>query len=109
MPSIGRMRYSMELQSPTATRDAGGGVTESYTTLNKIFADIKPITTAERYRQGKVQDTVTHEITIRHRSDIDTNYRLVYKQRNFNIKGIRNIDERDRFMVLVCTEGEAIA
>ena len=47
MPSIGRMRYSMELQSPTATRDAGGGVTESYTTLNKIFADIKPITTAE--------------------------------------------------------------
>ena len=99
----------MELQSPTATRDAGGGVTESYTTLNKIFADIKPITTAERYRQGKVQDTVTHEITIRHRCDIDTNYRLVYKERNFYINGIRNIDERDRFMVLVCTEGEAIA
>lgn len=108
MTSIGKMRYPLQLQSPTATRDTGGGVTESYTTLKTIFGSIKPVSGQERYRQGKLQESVTHEIIVRHRSDISTNYRLVYDSRNFNIRNIRNIDERNRFMLLLCTEGEAI-
>tara|TARA_Y100000114_G_scaffold139428_1_gene143403 strand:+ start:993 stop:1319 length:327 start_codon:yes stop_codon:yes gene_type:complete len=108
MTSIGKMRHQLQLQAPTVTRDAGGGVTESYTTLNNIFGSIRPVNGQERYRQGKVQESVTHEITVRFRKDIDTNYRIVHEDRNFNIKHIRNLDERDRFMLLICTEGEAI-
>lgn len=106
--TIGRMRHKVKLQSATATRDAGGGVSESWTTAKELWADIRPVSGAEKYRQGKVQETLTHEITIRHRTGIDTNYRIQYESRNFNIKSIRNIDERDRFLVLLCTEGEAI-
>tara|TARA_R100000773_G_C4221020_1_gene119849 strand:+ start:1661 stop:1987 length:327 start_codon:yes stop_codon:yes gene_type:complete len=108
MVSIGRMRYPVTLQSPTVTRDAGGGLTESYTTLATLFADIRPVSGSEKYRQGKLQESVTHEIIVRYRSDIATNYRIVYESRNFNIRNIRNIDERDRFLKLICTEGEAI-
>lgn len=106
--TIGKMRYKVKLQKATTTRDAGGGVTESWTTLKEIWADIKPVSGSERYRQGKVQETLTHEITIRYREDLGTNYRIQYESRNFNIKSARNIDERDRFWVLLCTEGEAI-
>ena len=31
----------------------------------------------------------------------------VYDDRNFNIKHIRNVDERDRYLLLICNEGEA--
>lgn len=106
--TIGRLRHRVNLQSATTTRDAGGGVTESWSTVAQIYCDIKPVSGSERYRQGKVQESLTHEIVMRHRTGIDTNYRINFESRNFNVRSIRNIDERDRFLVLLCTEGEAI-
>ena len=38
--SIGKMRFEIELQKPTNTRDAGGGITEAYTTLSNLYANI---------------------------------------------------------------------
>ena len=105
--SIGMLRHQVSLQSPTNTTDTGGGAVKTWTTLAKLWANIKPVSGSEKYRQGQVQETATHHVTIRYRSDIGTNYRLVYESRNFNIKHIRNIDERDRYMLLVCNEGEA--
>ena len=104
---IGMLRHQVALQKPTNTTDAGGGATKSYTTLATLWASIKPVSGSEKYRQGQVQETATHQITVRFRSDIGTNYRIVYESRNFNIKHIRNIDERDRYLLLICNEGEA--
>ena len=106
--SIGKMRHKVKLQKPTSTRDAGGGVSQTYTTLKELWARIRPVSGSEKYRQGKVQESVTHEIIIRYRDDLGTDYRIHYESRNFNIKVARNIDERDRYWLLQCTEGEAI-
>ena len=105
--SIGMLRHQVSLQKPTNTTDAGGGAAKSYTTLATLWANIKPVSGSEKYRQGQVQETATHQVTIRFRSDIGTNYRIVYDDRNFNIKHIRNVDERDRYILLICNEGEA--
>ena len=75
--------------------------------LATLWASIKPVSGSEKYRQGQVQETATHQVTIRFRSDVATNYRIVYESRNFNIKHIRNVDERDRYLLLICNEGEA--
>ena len=103
--SIGKMRYKAELQSPTATTDAGGGSAITWSRLTDLYCNIKPIRTDERYRQGQVKDSVSHDVYIRYRTDINTKYRLVYNSRNFNIKGIMNVDERDRYLLLKCQEG----
>lgn len=105
---VGRMRYKVALQKPTNTTDSGGGMTQAWTTLIDIWADIRPISGKELFRHNKMEESVTHEIYIRHREDIGTNYRINYDSRNFNIRHIRNIEERDRYMLLVCTEGDAI-
>ena len=55
-----------------------------------------------------VQESTTHEIIIRFVKNISTKYRLKFENRTFNIRNIQNIDERDRFLKLKCTEGEAI-
>ena len=104
--SVGMLRHQVSLQSPSNTTDAGGGAAKTFTTLAKIWANIKPVSGQEKYRQGQVQETVTHHVMIRFRSDIGTNYRLLYESRIFNIKHIRNIDERDRYLLLICNEGE---
>ena len=108
MTSIGKMRFEIQLQKPTNTRDTGGGLTEAWTTLSNLWADIKPVRGTESYRQGQVQEKTTHTVTIRYRSDIGTNYRIVYDSDNYNIKNIENVDNRDRFMILECELGVAI-
>lgn len=105
--SIGKMRFRAELQSPTSTTDAGGGSAVTWTRLTNLYCNIKPIRAEEKYRQGQVQDSVTHDVYIRHRDNISTKYRLVYESRVFNIRGILNIDERDRYLLLKCQEGVA--
>lgn len=104
--SIGRLRYKVDLQKATDTSDGAGGRSQAYNTIAQLFADIRPQGGAEQYRQGKVQDKTTHNIFIRHRSDISTDYRIKYENRLFNIRQVINVDERDRFYKLVCNEGE---
>lgn len=104
---IGHLRHKVELQSPSHATDAGGGAVKTWTTLAHLWAKITPVSNNESVRQGKVQESITHNVTVRFRSDIGTNYRLLYESRAFNIRGIRNIDERDRFLLLICEEGVA--
>ena len=103
--NIANLRYKVQLQAPTRTSDGGGGYTESFSTIANLFADIRPQNALERYRQGQVQETVSHRIYIRYRKDIQTNYKILYDNRTFQIKGIKNINERDRFLELFCQEG----
>ena len=107
MYNIGNLRYKVDLQGPTRTSDGAGGYTESFSNIASIYADIRPQNALETYRQGQVQEKVTHKITIRYRSNISTNNIIKYESRTFNIKGIKNINERDRFLELLCEEGVA--
>jgi head-tail adaptor len=40
--------------------------------------------------------------------NIDTNSKITYGNRSFAVNGIVNVDERDRFLTLLCEEGVAI-
>lgn len=107
MNSIGQMRYQVKLQSPTNTTDTGGGIAQTWALVANLWANIKPISGRETFRQGQIQDSTTHEVYIRYRTDIYTKYRILYGTRSFNIKHIKNMDERKRFMLLSCEEGVA--
>ena len=103
--NIGNLRYKVDLQAPTRTSDGAGGYTEAFNTIAQIFADIRPQNALESYRQGMVQEKVPHKIFIRFRSDVQANYKILYDNRTFQIKGIKNMNERDRFLELLCEEG----
>jgi len=107
MPSIGRLRYLVKLQSPTRTTDTGGGQSISWSTVTDLYADIRPASGNEAFTQGQLQENTRHEVTVRYRSDMNTSYRLLYGSRIFNIRHIKNVNESDRFFVLTCEEGVA--
>jgi|TARA_Y100000114_G_C11730800_1_gene313451 SPP1 family predicted phage head-tail adaptor len=105
---VGNMRHRINLKRATNTTDTGGGMTQSFSTLKTLFASVKPISGKELYRHGKLEESVTHEIMIRYRSDINTSDKILFDSREFNIRHIRNLDERKRYMLLICTEGDAL-
>ena len=106
--SIGKMRYRVKVERATNTRDAGGGLAQDFGSVATIYANIKPKNANSTYRQGMLQEKVTHEITIRYMKNIDTNSKITFGTRSFAINGIINVDERDRFLTLLCEEGIAI-
>lgn len=52
------------------------------------------------FDEGKV----THVVTTRYHSQISTSTMLMHKGRRLFVKGVQNIDEMDREMVLLCEE-----
>jgi len=107
MPSVGRLRYLVKLQSPTRTTDTGGGQSISWSTITDLYADIKPISGGESFTQDQLQETTKHEVTVRYRSDMNTSYRILYGSRVLNIRHVKNVNESDRFYILTCEEGVA--
>ena len=105
--NIANLRHKVALQGPTRTSDGAGGYTEAFNTIANLFADIRPQNALESYRQGQIQEKVTHKIIIRYRTDIQTNYKIVDGSQTYMIKGIKNINNRNRFLELYCEEGVA--
>ena len=105
--SVGRLRYLADLQKATITSDGGGGNAETFSTIAKIFIDIRPVSGDEKDRQGKVQGQTTHKIHTRYRKDMQIDYRISYQDRLFQIQNILNIDERNRWYELSVIEGVA--
>jgi len=104
---IGSMRHAITFQNQGTARDAGGGISSGFSTLATVYANVKPTTGREVYKQGKVVGIVSHEITVRYREDITNATRISFDNKLFNIRGIINIDQRDRYLKLLCEEGVA--
>ncbi len=105
---LGSMRFKVTLQSATRTTDDGGGAAVAWSNDGTLWANITPISGKEDYRQSQVQDSITHRIKVRYKSSIETKDRLKFGSRFFNIKSVINVDERKKYMELLCEEGVAI-
>ena len=81
--SIGSMREQITIQTLGTTRDSGGGISSDYSDSQTIQASIKPLNGKEVYKQGKLQDNVTHEIMIRHNSSVTAKDRIKFGSRFF--------------------------
>ena len=59
---------------------------------------------AETYVSDGVKASAYSEIGIRHISGITRKMRVLFGTRVFNIRDIRNYDERNRWLILACEE-----
>ena len=113
-PKIGNLRHMVEIQNASTTSDDAGGFTESYSTVANVFASITPKRGNERYSEGaagmQIENPVTHDIFIRYRDDItiDNTSKIVFGERNFNIRSILNLEEKDRFYKIEVEENVAV-
>lgn len=72
----GQLRDRVTLQSPPAP-DAEGQRGSAYTDVDRVWADVQVISTRELFQAGAAQSLVTRRVTIRHRTDIATGWRVV--------------------------------
>lgn len=102
----GRLRHRVYLQAKSVTRDSFGGETIAWTTKTPrpIWASIEPLSVREFFASQELRSQVTHRIVIRYYAGVKTEWRVLWGSRQFNIVSIINPDERNKEMILLCTE-----
>lgn len=100
----GDLRHRIAIQTLNTTLDSMGGQPTTYTTVATVYGSIRPLSGRELFTAQAADADVTHEITIRNYSGLTPKHRLLHDSRAFNIESVRNIEERDRMMVLLVKE-----
>ncbi len=104
MTAIGKLNKRVTIQQPDDVDDGGGGKTREWVDACTVWANVKPISSGERFRAGKVENPTTHRITIRKLDGLEEGHRIQYAGRTFTIKGFTDIDEAKRFFEIEAEE-----
>lgn len=102
----GTLRNRIEIQKLTRTRDSLGGIVETWARLVEVWANVRMSGAGERMISSVDQEValVTHRITIRHRTDVSVENRILHGDRVLDIESAVDPDGRRRELVLVCSE-----
>jgi SPP1 family predicted phage head-tail adaptor len=108
MSLIGHLRHRVAIANPTRVPDGDGGYTDTWVAASPspVWARIETATASniERLIGNTITAPVSHIVTIRWHEDVTARSRLTYDGRSFNVRGVQNIQERDRWLVLACEE-----
>lgn len=106
----GTLRHTVTIQQRSATIDAVGDVSDSWSTVITARAEIRPLNARELFAAQATQSEVTHQVTVRYRAELANpkaaaTYRVLFGARVFDVHGVMNIDERNREVRMLCSEG----
>ena len=107
--TLGDMRSRVTFQASSRSDDGQGGFTETW---GNIFADatvwgyLTAVSSRERLYSEQMQYQRSHVLVIRYRTDITNDMRFTYRGRTFQVKGVRNPDERKYFLVIDAEENQ---
>lgn len=106
----GTLTRTIQIQSRSTTKDSFGGQTMTWTTLKTVYASIEALAGTERLAAQSFSTDVSHKVTIRYDAMFAdprqvATYRILYGTRIFNIEAAMNIDEANRVIELLASEG----
>ncbi len=101
---IGTLRHKVEIQALTVTEDAIGNQVEEWTKVADVWAAVEPLQGDEKLAAAYIQADTTHRVTIRYLAGITPADRLLFDGRILEIESVRNLEERNRELVLMCKE-----
>jgi head-tail adaptor len=110
LPTAGQLREVLDIQANTPSGDGGGGFTQSWAVISgcdDIRAKVVPTTGLERAAAAQVEGGQMFDVWVRYSSataGVTTADRVVWRSRNLNIRSIRNVDEQQIWLLMVCEE-----
>lgn len=104
----GQLRHRVSLQTVAGADTVGdGNPTQTPTTVaTDIPASIEPAdaSNVERQFAGLAQFRISELVRVRYRTDVTPNSQWVFGTRVLRVRGIKNVDERNRELITACEE-----
>lgn len=92
----GGLTRMITIQQATATQDVAGQPIKTWTRLDRAWAAVESIDTNERFQGIREVGHKLRLFTIRYRSDINFEQRIVYQEEYYNIRSIKEVNRRGR-------------
>lgn len=102
--NAGKLRHRVTIQELVRTDDGYGGITETWQDVATVWAAVEPLRGNERYRAQQVQAELTHKVAMRYRVGVKPQMRLLYAGRVLEIEAVIDVEERHRWLELLCSE-----
>lgn len=106
----GKLRHRISFLDKTLVKDDLGGFSETNPSISSVWAEINPKRAVENFDNAQTEHTITHEITVRDGSHLDSlgaEMYVLYGARRFEIRGIRNHMEIGEFLIIDAVEQPA--
>ena len=105
--TAGQLRHSITFQKKIQLPDDGGGFVVTTTDVTAVRAKLKPVSASERFFSQRIETNTSHKIFIRYNKNINSSMRIKLGDRYFQIDGIVNLEERNKWLEISATEGES--
>jgi SPP1 family predicted phage head-tail adaptor len=103
MMAPGELNRRLVLQEPVETPDGAGGMTRSHMPVMTLWGKVEAVSARGAVSADAPGATITHRITVRHRSAVTTRHRFVEGATVYRIVTIRP-DATRRFLVIGAEE-----
>jgi SPP1 family predicted phage head-tail adaptor len=100
----GEFRRPLTLQTATIARNTVGQAVQTWNDVATIWARVSPLNARETFYAQQNHATTSHAITCRYDSRIVPTARFKMGDRLFAIDGVRDLDERNIYLIVNCTE-----
>lgn len=107
----GPLRHRVNIQQRQTTQDNFGGQSVTWQdVLTNVHCEVLPMSGRELMAGGGLQAEIMHTVRMRYTVELGNpvsaaSRRLLYQGRPLNIKNVQNVGERNRLLVLTCSEG----
>ncbi len=101
---IGKLRHRIILEDKQITRDSFGAEVFEWVQVSEVWADISPLSGKEFVAFKQINAEISVRVTMRYQPGIDTEMRVLFKDKIFEILSIINPDEKNIALVLMCKE-----
>lgn len=103
MTSIGNFRNRISIYTYVQIEEQGGaGVFDDRDLVTTVWGRIEALNGLVSFDTKQIGEEVTHKITIRYWPLICSQHWLKWNGGNFEIKNVKNIDERNQYLELLC-------
>jgi SPP1 family predicted phage head-tail adaptor len=102
---IGRLNQRVQIQAYKETQQLGSAFTnKEWTTIKTVWCLMEPVKGLVQIDTAQVDKGVTAKVIMRYQPYITTEHWLYMQGRRFRIRTVRNLDEVNRFLELLCEE-----
>ena len=101
----GMLSRKISIQEKQGTTTPTGGQTVAWVQVANPYAYMKPLNGRERVYADRLNATGDTIATIRYRDDLDESMKVVYREKEYQIRSIINLEEADVWLQLVLERG----
>lgn len=100
----GRLRHRLTVQQQGTSQDSVGQQVQTWTDVGTYWGSVDPVSARDYFNASGEHAEITHKVLMRDELTLRPGDRIVYNSRQFDVRQVMKIGERDRWLNIMAVE-----